>query len=159
MKISFAVLAATLILAARLPAQAPAAPAAGTRARLVSASGAVVAEGRLVRLAPDSVVLTDGRRSQAYPLGGAARLQTVVGHRSNAGRGALLGGLIGVVIGGAAGASAGSQPAGTLEILPLRNAVSGAAILGFTGLALGGLIGALGSTEVWGPVPAGPPRD
>jgi len=152
-KISFAVLAATLILAARLPAQAPAAPAAGTRARLVSASGAVVAEGRLVRLAPDSVVLTDGRRSQAYPLGGAARLQTVVGHRSNAGRGALLGGLIGVALGATAGAGGGSNE------WRLFSPAAGGAILGFTGLALGGLIGALGSTEVWGPVPAGPPRD
>ncbi len=144
-----ALLALALLLTRPLPAQQPARLEPGARVRLVSARREVTAEGRLVRLAADTAVLTDGPRVWSYHLGPDARLETVVGRRSRVGRGALLGGMIGAVVGAVAGAGSG-QGAG-FDLGPI-GAVVGAATLGLTGLALGGLIGASSGQEIWAPV-------
>ncbi len=144
-----ALLALTLFVTRPLPAQQPAHLEPGARVRLVSARREVIAEGRLVRLAADTAVLTDGPRAWPYRLGPDCRLETVVGRRSHAGRGALLGGLIGGVLGAAAGA--GMRQQGAFTIGP-DNVAEGAASLGLVGAALGGLIGALSGEEVWAPL-------
>jgi len=143
MKTRLVVLALGLTLAGPLAGQQPVAPKPGARVRLVSVRNEVVVEAKLVRLSADTAVVTDGRRQQAYALGGPYRLETVVGRYTNAGGGALVGGLVGGLFGALIEAS---TPHGEIGM--------GAVILGVPGLFVGGLLGAASSSEVWAPVSA-----
>ena len=147
MKTRLVVIALGLALAGPLAAQQPVAPRPGARVRLVSVRKEVVVEARLVRLAADSVVVTDGRRQQAYALGGPYRLETVVSRSSNAGRGALFGFLTGGAFGALLGGTSGEYGGGFYG-----GAELGGAVFGVVGLLVGGLLGAASTSVTWAPV-------
>jgi hypothetical protein len=131
-RIALPVLALAVALTDPLAAQRPHALAVGALVRIVSAREGPVAEGVLVRLAPDTVVLSVGGSEQAFPLGGDRRLE-VGFHRSRLGvltTGAALGLVTGlfttrggyaalaiVPVGAAAGLFAGAVTGG-IEWLP-----------------------------------------
>jgi hypothetical protein len=100
MKTRLAACVLALALAAPARGQQPATIAVGAQVRIVSA-GRALAEGRLVRLAADTAVLSDGVRAQPFALGSERVLEvrrSVPG--SGAGAGALKGAWKGAIVGG-----------------------------------------------------------
>jgi len=88
------------------------------------------------------------------PLDRVRQLEISVGHRSNAGRGAL----IGLGAGAATGLALGIGCASSDSFFQCSGSqvVESTVVLGFIGAGVGGLVGLASSSERWEKVPAGP---
>ena len=155
----------SVLLTPTLSAQQVAAP--GSRVRVVGGDKQPIATGAFVRLAGDTVVLTNAAgTTQALILQAGHELEVSLGMR----RRTLQGMGIGLLAGAAAGAMLGaasyrSTPCnypcvgpGVGPNSPGEMAVVGAVVLGVTGVVIGGIVGGRQQREWWFPVTPHAPR-
>jgi hypothetical protein len=152
-----AVVLMTVAAPRQLPAQQPQVRF-GQWVRVVSTTDSTVAQGRLILVVPDTVVLEHGQRQEYAAVGSHGRLEVPRHVRSHT----LLGALLGAGVGAGAGAlswSLGSMftcldfscgpPSGQVIGRSARVLIGG-----LVGLGIGALVGAHVYTTVWDPVPA-----
>jgi hypothetical protein len=133
--------------------------AVGQRVRVASAGEGPFFEGRVVRLAADTVVLSDGRIEDSIVLGGRRRLWIAAGTRSYGHPGFIVGAALGVVVGALVYPEPPSPPPctdycvfDTRDIVPFVGRIKSAGLGLLVGAVVGAWIGSEIRTTLWQPV-------